>query len=339
MARAAAAARRGHLDRARRQRGGDRAGVGDGRRAVRRRHRPDVGPRRARRLRARPRSRSTTRPSLRETPARRVRPPRDGARWPTTSGRCSPSSAPARSSSTTATTCAPRRRRPASPTRSTTRASCRRSSGRSSARAAGPFRWAALSGDPGGHPAHRPGDPRAVPRRRRPRAAGSRWPQERVPFQGLPARICWLGYGERAQGGPRVQRAGRGRARSRRRSSSGATTSTPARSPRRTARPRRCATARTPSPTGRCSTRWSTPRPARRGCRSTTAAASASATASTPAWSSSRTAPSSPPQKLERVLTTRPRRWASLRHVDAGYERAIEVARERGVRVPMLDGA
>ena len=25
-----------------------------------------------------------------------------------------------------------------------------------------------------------------------------------------------------------------------------------------------------------------------------------------------------------------------LRHVDAGYERAIEVARERGVHVPML---
>jgi urocanate hydratase len=26
-----------------------------------------------------------------------------------------------------------------------------------------------------------------------------------------------------------------------------------------------------------------------------------------------------------------------LRHVDAGYERAIEVAKGRGVRVPMLD--
>jgi urocanate hydratase len=26
-----------------------------------------------------------------------------------------------------------------------------------------------------------------------------------------------------------------------------------------------------------------------------------------------------------------------IRHVDAGYERAIDVARERGVRVPMLD--
>jgi urocanate hydratase len=26
-----------------------------------------------------------------------------------------------------------------------------------------------------------------------------------------------------------------------------------------------------------------------------------------------------------------------IRHADAGYERAIEVARERGVRVPMLE--
>ena len=40
-------------------------------------------------------------------------------------------------------------------------------------------------------------------------------------------------------------------------------------------------------------------------------------------------------QKLERVLTTDPA-MGVLRHVDAGYERAIEVARERGVHVPML---
>ena len=26
-----------------------------------------------------------------------------------------------------------------------------------------------------------------------------------------------------------------------------------------------------------------------------------------------------------------------VRHVDAGYERAVEVARERGVRIPMLE--
>ncbi len=47
-------------------------------------------------------------------------------------------------------------------------------------------------------------------------------------------------------------------------------------------------------------------RRARRGSRSTTAAASGSAARSTPGWCASPTGPSSPPQKLERVLTTRP---------------------------------
>jgi urocanate hydratase len=42
-------------------------------------------------------------------------------------------------------------------------------------------------------------------------------------------------------------------------------------------------------------------------------------------------------QKLERVLTTDPG-MGVIRHADAGYERAIEVAQERGVRVPMLEG-
>jgi urocanate hydratase len=67
----------------------------------------------------------------------------------------------------------------------------------------GPFRWAALSGDPddirvtddaalemfGDDPALR------------------RWitlARERVAFQGLPARICWLGYGDRARFGLRI---------------------------------------------------------------------------------------------------------------------------------------
>jgi urocanate hydratase len=40
-------------------------------------------------------------------------------------------------------------------------------------------------------------------------------------------------------------------------------------------------------------------------------------------------------QKLERVLTSDPG-MGVIRHVDAGYDRAVEVARERGVRVPML---
>ena len=41
-------------------------------------------------------------------------------------------------------------------------------------------------------------------------------------------------------------------------------------------------------------------------------------------------------RKLERVLTSDPG-MGVVRHVDAGYEHAIEVARERGVRIPMLD--
>ncbi|MCL5995741.1 MAG: urocanate hydratase [Chloroflexi bacterium] len=66
----------------------------------------------------------------------------------------------------------------------------------------GPFRWVALSGDPA--------DIHATDR-----AIGALFPadehlrrwltlaQEKVEFQGLPARICWLGYGERAKAGLR----------------------------------------------------------------------------------------------------------------------------------------
>ena len=39
-------------------------------------------------------------------------------------------------------------------------------------------------------------------------------------------------------------------------------------------------------------------------------------------------------EKLERVLTNDPGTGV-MRHADAGYERAIEVANERGVRIPM----
>jgi urocanate hydratase len=67
-------------------------------------------------------------------------------------------------------------------------------------RGAGPFRWAALSGDPAD--IHRidaalveafPDD-----------ALLQRWlalAPERIAFQGLPSRICWLGYGDRARAG------------------------------------------------------------------------------------------------------------------------------------------
>jgi urocanate hydratase len=64
----------------------------------------------------------------------------------------------------------------------------------------GPFRWVALSGDPQ--------DIRVTDQAMRElfpkKASLLRWldmAQERIAFQGLPARICWLEYGERAQAG------------------------------------------------------------------------------------------------------------------------------------------
>ena len=41
-------------------------------------------------------------------------------------------------------------------------------------------------------------------------------------------------------------------------------------------------------------------------------------------------------QKLKRVLTTDPG-MGVIRHADAGYERALDVADERGVRIPMKE--
>ena len=43
-------------------------------------------------------------------------------------------------------------------------------------------------------------------------------------------------------------------------------------------------------------------------------------------------------QKLERVLTNDPG-MGVIRHVDAGYEHANEVAVQRGVRIPMHEGS
>jgi urocanate hydratase len=43
-------------------------------------------------------------------------------------------------------------------------------------------------------------------------------------------------------------------------------------------------------------------------------------------------------RRLQRVLTTDPGTGV-MRHVDAGYERAVEVARERGLRIPMMETA
>jgi urocanate hydratase len=81
-------------------------------------------------------------------------------------------------------------------------------------RGIGPFRWAALSGDPA--------DIAAIDEALRELFPGDellqRWLElapERVAFQGLPARICWLGYGDRAKAGLAINelvRTGRVRA-------------------------------------------------------------------------------------------------------------------------------
>jgi urocanate hydratase len=67
----------------------------------------------------------------------------------------------------------------------------------------GPFRWVALSGDPGDI---RRTDDLALELFPEDQTL-NRWlrlARDRVQFQGLPARICWLGYGERAEMGEAI---------------------------------------------------------------------------------------------------------------------------------------
>ncbi|HJP66746.1 MAG TPA: urocanate hydratase, partial [Actinomycetota bacterium] len=66
----------------------------------------------------------------------------------------------------------------------------------------GPFRWVALSGDPADILATDRAIAALFPENER----LGRWlelAEDRVAFQGLPARICWLGYGERSRAGLR----------------------------------------------------------------------------------------------------------------------------------------
>ncbi|HYV01925.1 MAG TPA: urocanate hydratase [Actinomycetota bacterium] len=66
----------------------------------------------------------------------------------------------------------------------------------------GPFRWVALSGDPADILATDRAVAQLFPENER-LARWLRMAEERVAFQGLPARICWLGYGERDRAGLR----------------------------------------------------------------------------------------------------------------------------------------
>ena len=199
----------------------------------------------------------------------------------------------------------------------------------------GPFRWAALSGDP----ADILTTDRAILELFPENESLARWirlAEARVPFQGLPARICWLGYGERARAGLAFNELVR----------SGAVSA--------------------PIVIGRDHLDSGSVASPNRETEAMRDGSDAIAdwpllnalvnTASGASWVSIHHGGGTgigysqhagmvivadgtdlAAQKLERVLTADPGTGV-MRHADAGYERAIEVARERGVRIPMLDG-
>jgi urocanate hydratase len=199
----------------------------------------------------------------------------------------------------------------------------------------GPFRWVALSGDPE--------DIRRTDRailELFPDDAGlRRWlemAEAKVPFQGLPARICWLGYGERAQAGlafNELVASGEVQAPiviGRDHLDSGSVAS-----------PNRETEAMADGTDAVAD--W----PLLNAMVNIAAGAtwvsihhgggvgigySQHAGMVVVADGTELAA-----RKIERVLTTDPG-MGVVRHVDAGYERAAEVARERGVHIPMLDG-
>ena len=198
----------------------------------------------------------------------------------------------------------------------------------------GPFRWAALSGDPEDIRA----TDRAILELFPDDPSLRRWiemAEARVPFQGLPARICWLGYGERAKAGLRFnEMVARGELRApivigRDHLDAGSVAS-----PNRETEAMRDGSDAIAD--------W----PLLNALVNTAAGAT---------WVSIHhgggvgigyaqhagmvvvaDGTDLSAQKLERVLTTDPG-MGIVRHADAGYERAIEVARQRGVRVPMLE--
>jgi len=196
----------------------------------------------------------------------------------------------------------------------------------------GPFRWAALSGEPKDIAATDAAILDLFPQNE----ALARWIRmagQKVHFQGLPARICWLGYGERHLAGLRfnelVQRG----------------------------------EVQAPIVIGRdhldCGSVASPYRETETMADGSDAIAdwpllnALVSTSSGASWVSIHhgggvgigrsihagqvcVADGSElaAQKLERVLTNDPG-MGVIRHVDAGYDRAAEVAAERGVRVPM----
>jgi urocanate hydratase len=202
-------------------------------------------------------------------------------------------------------------------------------------RGSGPFRWVALSGDPAD--IYRTDDLllQLFPRDE----SLKRWiglARQRIQFQGLPARICWLGYGDRARFGLALNdlvRSGELKAPiviGRDHLDSGSVAS-----PNRETESMKDGSDAIAD--------W----PILNALVNTSAGASwvsvhhgggvgigysIHAGMVVVADGSDEAA-----VRLEAVLTTDPGSGV-MRHVDAGYEDAIETARERGVNIPMLPG-
>ena len=200
----------------------------------------------------------------------------------------------------------------------------------------GPFRWAALSGDPADIAA----TDRAVLELFPENEALARWIRmagEKVHFEGLPARICWLGHGERHLAGLRFNEMvasgelkapvviGRdhldcGSVASPYRETEGMLDGSDAIAdwPLLNALVN-CASGAT----------WvSIHHGGGVGIGRSIHAGQVTVADGTPLAAA----------KLERVLTNDPG-MGIVRHVDAGYERAEEVAEAHGVRIPMREGA
>src|SRR3954449_6778570 len=199
----------------------------------------------------------------------------------------------------------------------------------------GPFRWVALSGDPADIDA----TDRAVLEEIPDDEPLRRWielAEEKISYQGLPARICWAGYGERARLGLRFNELVRSGEVSapivigRDHLDSGSVAS-----PYRETE----SMADGSDPIAD----W----PLLNAMVNTAAGASWVSIHDGGGVGIGRSLHAGmvcvadgtdlAAEKLERVLTSDPGTGV-MRHADAGYERAIKVAEDRGVRLPMRDG-
>ncbi len=196
----------------------------------------------------------------------------------------------------------------------------------------GPFRWVALSGDPDDIRKTDAALLELFPENR----TLDRWlrlAEQKVPFEGLPARICWLGYGERARAGLRFNQM----------VASG-----------ELAAP--IVIGRDHLDAGSVASPYRETEAMRDGSDAIADWPILNALLNTAAgatWVSFHhgggvgigyslhagmviVADGTPEAaaRLERVLTVDPG-MGVVRHADAGYERALDVARERGVRIPM----